>query len=191
MNRSRVILGIVFIVIAGGLAVANLVLPEEKLMFMIGEENMPWVPVIVLGILGIIFVATGMQPKPEPREVSHETYVQDPEKRALDKRIETFAWGCFLIMLGGFALVPNDLVPKGLWSIGVGVILLGLNVVRYFYQIKMSGFTTFLGVLSIIFGITDMIGWTSLHGALLLIVLGANLLLKPWFEKRQLFRKSG
>ncbi len=114
----------------------------------------------------------------------------NPEKAALNKRLENVAWGLFLIMLGGFALVPDEIVPKGLWSIGVGVIMLGLNAARYYYKIRMSGFTTFLGILSLFGGIAELAGWTSLDWGLLLIILGAYLLLKPWFEKRQLFGKA-
>lgn len=116
--------------------------------------------------------------------------VQNPEKAALNKRMETIAWGFFLVMLGGFALVPGDVLPKGLWSVGVGVIMLGLNAARYFNQIKMSGFTTFLGILGVAGGIAEMLGWTSLQGGLLLILLGAYLIVKPWFDKRQLFGKA-
>jgi hypothetical protein len=93
-------------------------------------------------------------------------------------------------MLGGFALVPRELIPKGVWPIGVGIIMLGLNVARYFYKIKMSGFTTFLGILSLLGGIAELFGMTSLEGPFLLIILGAYLILKPWFEKRQLFGKA-
>ncbi len=93
-------------------------------------------------------------------------------------------------MLGGFMLVPHDVVAKGFWSIGVGVIMLGLNAARYFYNIKMSGFTTFLGALSLAGGIAELLGMTSLEGAFLLIILGAYLILKPWFDKHQLFGKA-
>jgi hypothetical protein len=54
MNKSNLIWRIVCLVIAGGLAVANLTLPPESLMFQIGDRNMPWVPPVVLAILGII-----------------------------------------------------------------------------------------------------------------------------------------
>ena len=54
----------------------------------------------------------------------------------------------------------------------------------------MSGFTTVLGILSLIGGIAELLGVTSLEGGLLLIILGAYLLLKPWFEQRQLFGKA-
>jgi len=115
---------------------------------------------------------------------------QADEKAALNKRLEGIGWGLFLIMLGGFALVPHDLIPKGLWSIGVGVIMLGLNAARYLYHIKMSGFTTVLGVIALISGGLELLGRNNLGGPILLIVLGAYLLVKPWFDQRRLFGKA-
>ena len=116
--------------------------------------------------------------------------VQNPEKVALNKRLENIGWGLFLIMLGGTALVPDEAVSPGWWSIGVGLIMLGLNVARYFNQIKMSGFTTFLGIVSIISGVLQLMGLNELGGAIFLIVLGSYLLIKPWFDRRQLFGKA-
>jgi hypothetical protein len=190
VKTSQLIWGIICLLIAAGLTVANLTLPSEKLMFNIGGQNMPWVPPVVLAFIGIILLATSGQkeePDTSPEQVKPG---QDPEKAALNKRLESIAWGLFLIMLGGFALVPNDTIPKGVWSIGVGLIMLGLNVARYLYSIKMSGFTTVLGILSLIGGIAELIGFTSMEGAFLLIILGAYLILKPWFDKRKLFGKA-
>ena len=115
---------------------------------------------------------------------------QADEKAALNKQLETMGWGLFLIMLGGFALVPHDLVPKGLWSIGVGVIMLGLNAARYLLHIKMSGFTTVLGIIALISGGLELLGRNNLGGPILLIVLGLYLLIKPWFDKQRLFGKA-
>jgi hypothetical protein len=114
----------------------------------------------------------------------------DPEKAVLNKRLETIFWGLFLIMLGGWAFIPAQMVPKGAWSVGVGFLLLGLNAARYFNKIRMSGFTTVLGILAVLGGIGDMLGWADMGGAVLLIVLGAYLILKPWFEERRLFGKA-
>jgi TRAP-type uncharacterized transport system fused permease subunit len=58
MNKSRLIWGIILLAIAGGLVVANLALPPEDLMFQIGDQNMPWVPPVVLGVIGVILLAT-------------------------------------------------------------------------------------------------------------------------------------
>jgi hypothetical protein len=190
VNKAQLIWGIVCLVIAGGLTMANLTLSPDQLMFQIGGRNMPWVPPVVLAIVGIILLATSGQKEEPETNIEQVKPGQDPEKSALNKRLESVAWGLFLIMLGGFALVPNDTIPKGVWSIGVGVIMLGLNAARYFYKIKMSGFTTVLGILSLIGGIAELIGFTSLEGALLLIILGAYLILKPWFDKRKVFGKA-
>jgi hypothetical protein len=190
MNKSRLIWGIICLALAGLLTVLNLTLSPDKLMFMVGNVNMPWVPPVVLAIVGIVLLAGaggGAGVKAEERELEP---VQDPEKAALNKRLETIAWGCFLILLGGFMFVPNAMVNRGLWSIGLGVIMLGLNAARYFNNIRMSGFTTFLGILSLLGGIAEFLGVTSLEGALFFIILGAYLILKPWFEKRQLFGKA-
>jgi hypothetical protein len=86
--------------------------------------------------------------------------------------------------------VPDNTIPKGAWSIGIGVIMLGLNAARYFYKIKMSGFTTVLGILALLGGIAELVGITSLDAALLLIILGAYLILKPWFDKGKIFGKA-
>jgi hypothetical protein len=121
---------------------------------------------------------------------SKQVMVQDPEKAALNKRLETMFWGLFLIMLGGWALIPEETIPKGAWSIGVGLLMLGLNATRYFSGIRMSGFTTVLGILALLGGIGDMLGWADLNGAFLLIILGVYLILKSWFEKNRLFGKA-
>ena len=188
MNKSKLIWGIICLVIAGGLAVANLALPPEKLMFQVGAVNMPWVPPIVLGIVGIVLLATVNQP--EEKEAVKEEINVDPDKAAMNKNFERIAWGAFLIMLGGFMFVPDEIVKGGWWSIGVGLIFLGLNATRYFNGLRMSGFTTFLGIISVIGGILDLVGMEGVNGAVLIIVLGGYLILKPYFEKRQLFGKA-
>jgi len=125
-----------------------------------------------------------------PKEEKTNKANIDPQKAALNKNLETAAWGCFLIMLGGFFFVPDSLVKGGVWSIGVGLIMLGLNAARYFNGIRMSGFTTFLGIISIIGGGLELVGMKGIDGAVFLIVLGSYLVLKPYFEKQNLFGKA-
>lgn len=188
MNKSRLIGGLICLAIAGLLTVANLRLPPEDLMFQIGDVNMPWIPPIVLGIIGIVLLATAFRGTQAQEE--EEQIVIDPDKAALNKRLETMAWGAFLILLGGFMFVPDEIIKGGWWSIGVGLIMLGLNAARYFSGLRMSGFTTFLGIISVIGGILDLVGIEGINAAILLIVLGGYLILKPFFDKRQLFGKA-
>jgi hypothetical protein len=195
MNKTNLIWGIICLVIAGGLAIANLTLPPESLMFQIGKTNMPWVPPVVLGIVGIILLATagiGGQSEATPAPLPKLEVIQDPEKAAMNKRLESIAWGSFLIMWAGSMFVSKiwNQVPDGVWSIGIGAIMLGLNVARYFNKIKMSGFTTVLGIISVIGGVIQLFGVKDLEGAFLLLILGAYLILKPWFDHRQLFGKA-
>lgn len=121
-------------------------------------------------------------PKPAP--------VIDPAKAALNKNLETAFWGLFLIMLGGQFLLKNVNLPDGIWDVGIGLILLGLNAARYFNGLKMSGFTTFLGILALFGGLAQVIFRLDFGGAFLLIILGAYLILKPWFDQKGLFGKA-
>lgn len=190
MNKSRLVGGLICLAIAVFLTVANLRLPSEDLMFQVGSMNMPWVPPVVLAIVGAVLLATSRGGARSGEEAPNDEVVIDPEKAALNKRLETVAWGCFLIMLGGFLFIPQEIIKGGWWSIGVGVIMLGLNAARYANGLRMSGFTTFLGVLSVISGAFGVMGFYELDGAVLLIVLGAYLVLKPYLDRQQLFGKA-
>jgi hypothetical protein len=190
MNKSKLIWGVICLVLAGMIGVLSIVLPLDSPMFYAGEQNLRWIPAVVLGIAGIVLLATAGSSGQATAEAKQPAVIANPEKVALNKRLENIGWGLFLIMLGGAALVPDEAVNEGWWSIGVGCIMLGLNVARYFNQIKMSGFTTFLGIISIISGVLQLMGLNELGGAIFLIVLGSYLLVKPWFDKRQLFGKA-
>jgi hypothetical protein len=190
MNKSRLITGLICLAVAGILAVVNLRLPADKLMFTVGDANMPWVPPVVLAIVGMIFLVSALAGTSPAPVAAKAATAPDPDKAALNKRLETMAWGSFLILLGGFMFIPNEIIRGGWWSIGVGLIMLGLNAARYFNGLKMSGFTTVLGVLSLIGGALDLVSSYDLDGAVLLIVLGAYLLVKPYLDRRQLFGKA-
>lgn len=193
MNVGRLVGGLICLAIAALLAILNYTLPENELMFMVGDQNMPLLPVAILGVVGVILLATVGSGKQASTGAATGAPAAPPDeaKIALNKRLETIGWGCFLIMLGGFSFVPERIVPKGLWSIGIGLIMLGLNGARYAYGIRMSGFTTVLGILSLVGGATQLMGLNSIEGPVLLIILGAYLVVKPWIEKRQLFGEAG
>ena len=190
MNTGRLIGGIICLALAGLLGVLNFALPEDSMMFMLGDTNTPWVPVVILAIVGSVLVATALRKGQDTAQAAPPEIIIDEDKSALNKRLEGIGWGCFLVMLGGFMLVPDELINKGYWSIGVGLIMLGLNAARYAYKIRMSGFTTFLGIVSLLSGITQLFAYEEVGGALFFIILGAYLILKPWFDKRQLFGKA-
>lgn len=189
MKKGQLVWGIICLALAGLLMLANLKLPEEDVVFMVGNTNLPYIPPVVLGVVGIVLLVTAFKHSAKgPEIVKHETV--DQKKADLNKRLETIGWGCFLLMLGGFLFVPHLIVAGGVWSIGVGVIMLGLTIARYFTGIRLSGFTTFLGILSVLVGIAQLAGVQALGGAALFIILGAYLVLKPWFDRRKIFGKA-
>jgi peptidoglycan/LPS O-acetylase OafA/YrhL len=58
MNKGRLIGGILCLAGAALLLVLMVALPEGKVVFMIGDSNVPWIPVIVLAGLGAGLVGT-------------------------------------------------------------------------------------------------------------------------------------
>jgi hypothetical protein len=62
--------------------------------------------------------------------------------RKITYKLESIGWALFLIMIGGLGLVSDEQVPEGARLIGVGLIMLGLNVARCLNSIEMSRFTT-------------------------------------------------
>lgn len=193
MKKLNLFLGILSLLAAFGLVYANLTLPPESIWFDIGCGNMPWAPPIIFGIMGIVLLATAGIGRPS-MDTPEAKVIEDPEKATLNKRLENIAWGCFLVLWGGSmfwsAIAPNSPVREGVWSIAVGLIFLGLNAARYFNKLLMSGFTTFLGILSVVGGVVQLFGVEGMEGAFLLIILGAYLILKPWFDKQRLFGKA-
>ncbi|HEX8996427.1 MAG TPA: hypothetical protein VF812_10385 [Ktedonobacterales bacterium] len=96
------------------------------------------------------------------------------DKRELDRRLVGLSWALFLIMIGGLWLIPN--VPGGVWLIGTGVIMLGLNAARYLNGIHMRFFSSVLGAFAVLLGVAILLGldWPVLP--IILIVMGASII---------------
>lgn len=194
MGNSRRVWGIVLLALAALLFVINLVSPGD-VMFRVGNTNIPWIPIVALAIVGVVLLSTASRaaddrPAAPPSETAPTAPLKDPVKTAKNKNLESMAWGLFLVMIGGMMLVPEEVIPKGLWSIGVGVIFLWLNYARYRNKIRMSGFTTLLGIIAVVGGVVEMASGRDIGGALLLIILGVYVVFKQQFEEAQLFGKA-
>jgi hypothetical protein len=73
-----------------------------------------------------------------------------------NRSLDTLAWGAFFIWWGITELFVS--LPEGVGAIGVGLILLGLNLVRSMKGIPTSGFTTILGILALVWGGLELAG---------------------------------
>jgi hypothetical protein len=102
----------------------------------------------------------------------------------LNARFEELGWALFLIFTGTLWLLPEASVPQGMWICGGGLILLGLNYARYASGMRISVFTTVLGVLAAAGGIALMEGVALPLLALCPILLGVGLILRPLLIRR-------
>jgi uncharacterized membrane protein HdeD (DUF308 family) len=75
--------------------------------------------------------------------------------RKINPGLETIAWGAFFLVWGITEMFK--FLPDGTGAVGIGLILLGLNAIRYFNGIAISGFTTTLGILALIGGILELV----------------------------------
>jgi len=71
--------------------------------------------------------------------------------KTLNKHYEAVAWGLIFLLLGGLGLVPGD--QDGLALLGIGVIFLGLNLVRNINGIPVNWFSITLGILALALGV--------------------------------------
>ncbi len=88
----------------------------------------------------------------------------------------TIAWGALFILWGITEMFTA--LPDGTGAVGIGIILIGLNLARYWKKLPTSRFTIILGVLALVLGVFQLVR-PILHltfdlpvFAILLLVLG-------------------
>ena len=74
--------------------------------------------------------------------------------RKFDLDLGTFAWGAFFILWGITEMFPS--LPEGAGAIGIGIILVGLNLARLWKREPISGFTTTFGILALLLGVLQL-----------------------------------
>jgi hypothetical protein len=99
-----------------------------------------------------------------------------PEGATLDRTLERIGWALFLIMIAALALLPDGWVPAGTWLAGAGAIMVALNVARHFNGIRISGFTTVVGLIALALGLSSVAGVALPIFPILLVAIGLQLL---------------
>lgn len=90
------------------------------------------------------------------------------------RALTTVAWGLFLILVGGawmygqaFGMDTGTIV-----AIGVGLILIGLNVARQLVGVRMGKFSLGIGILALLIGLARFAGTPIDIVPLILILIG-------------------
>jgi hypothetical protein len=108
--------------------------------------------------------------------------------KILSRNFEAIAWGALFIWWGITELVT--FLPHGTGVMGIGLILIGVNIARWLSGIPISGFSTTVGILALVWGGLELVGaLVSLPFempifAILLIVLGLIILVPELTVKR-------
>ena len=68
----------------------------------------------------------------------------------LNQRYEAIAWGGIFILLGILMFIPGD--QNNVFVLGIGIILLGLNLARSLTQIAVNRFTVIIGAMALVLG---------------------------------------
>ena len=113
----------------------------------------------------------------------------DEMQHTLNRRFETVAWGAFFIWWGITTLFR--FLPEGVGTMGIGLILLGLNAARYANKIPLSMFTITIGIIAVVLGaleaLRSILQWSFELPTLplLLIVLGVIVLVRELTRARK------
>lgn len=61
VNKGKLVGGLVCLALAGLLGVLWFVLPEGEVVFMVGDDNVVWVPILVLAGSGVALLGNALQ----------------------------------------------------------------------------------------------------------------------------------
>ena len=98
-------------------------------------------------------------------------------KRVVERNIDALAWGLFFVWVGIAFLIP---VSNGVGLLGVGIITLGAQLFRYYYQLNLEGFWIVVGVAFVLGGLWEFLDADIALVPILLIVAGIALFYSVW-----------
>jgi len=106
----------------------------------------------------------------------------------ISRNFDAIGWGALFVWWGISLMLPSML--NGVVPLGTGLILVGVNIARKLAGLPMSGFSTTIGILAIVWGVLELVGvLVNLPieipiFAILLIVLGL-IVLAPELKRNQ------
>ena len=93
-------------------------------------------------------------------------------KEALVDKINGIGFALFIIMIGGMWLAPKGTLPETTWLVGLGLIIIGVNIVRYVKVIRPSLLKFTLGIIILMVGMSGIIHTTFPIFPVMLIAIG-------------------
>jgi hypothetical protein len=106
----------------------------------------------------------------------------------LNQNFEIISWGAFFVLWGITLLFTS--LPNGIGTMGIGVILISLNISRTRNGIPASIFSTTLGIVALLLGALELVlpyfhlSLEIPYFAILLIVFGGSMITRQLNESR-------
>jgi hypothetical protein len=94
-------------------------------------------------------------------------------KQVLHKKLDAAGWGLFFIWIG-IALIAH--IGWGAGLLGVGIITLGAQAARKYFDLKLEGFWVVVGFLFVVSGICNLFNVHLGFVLILCVVVGITLL---------------
>lgn len=110
-------------------------------------------------------------------DAEHPTTTSADERTvSLDRRLAVLFWPLLLILIGTLWLFPQQQLPRGTWLLGIGVILLSLNGVRFLNSIPVRMGPTWLGFVALAAGLAEYAGVQLPLLSLTFIAIGSSII---------------
>jgi hypothetical protein len=101
------------------------------------------------------------------------------DRTRLSGRLDDIAWALLFLMSGAILVVPGIPHPWAAWFIGVGAILVGLNLVRTAMGMRFHVLVAGCGAIAAAAGVGAYIGIDVPILALVLLLIGVLILAEP------------
>lgn len=98
----------------------------------------------------------------------------DDRNRQLEARLDSVGWGVLFVAVGAVLLIPG--MPSGSWLAAVGVVMVGVSLVRVWLGLPIAWTTVCIGVAALVAGGAEIAGLESSAGPLVLVAVGATLI---------------
>jgi hypothetical protein len=112
--------------------------------------------------------------------VKKDEQTETNEKSKMAKKLDAAGWALFFIWIGIAFLAKFD---TNISLLGVGVIILGIQVVRKYFNLEMEGFWIVIGLLFAAGGIWGLINVQISLGPIVLIITGVVILIFVFRKK--------
>ncbi|MFC2083573.1 hypothetical protein ACFLS9_00805 [Bacteroidota bacterium] len=118
--------------------------------------------------------------KPNEQSTDQKDITKTNEKKDLSRKLEAMGWALFFIWVGISFLTSWG---AGIVLLGIGVITLGMQLIRTFFEMKIEAFWIVIGVLFVIGGLGILLNINIPLEPIVLILAGVIIIFYVFRKK--------